>query len=111
VLVESVLTVSSRSEVLSWLSLPLCVGPWIWVTVPPYTRSVRPTPEAVSAPATESPLALDVSDGNGNVLPAGSAGLQSAGRPPPPVAHRSTLSVASTVARKSYASWPPSLKS
>ena len=101
--------VTTKSAVLLPVVGPECTGPPAGVMlsiVPPYIVRLRETPPAASAPATVRLLApgtANGSDGNAWTLGAGKDGHNDE-TPPPPLAHRSTVSVALYVARKSYAS-------
>ena len=97
---------TTKSPVLLAVVEPACTGPVMFVFVPPYIVRLRDNPLAASAPETIRLLApgtANGSDGNAKVLGAGSDG-HSDETAPPPLAHRSTVSVALYVARKSYAS-------
>ena len=90
---------------------PAWVGPWMLVIVPPQMVSRRGAPEYVWAPLTVSPLARKPSDGNAKLDDPGMDGHIDEIAPPAPAQILPAAFVTFQVARKSYALWPPAVKS
>lgn len=81
------------------------------VMVPPQMVSRRGEPEYASAPLTRSPLARKPSDGNAKLDDPGMEGHIEEIAPPEAAQILPAAFVTFQVARKSYALWPPAVKS
>ncbi len=92
---------TKKSAVLLPFGEPLCSGPLMDAIVPPQIVSRRGAPEYCSAPLTDSPLALYLSDGNAALDEDGSPGHMDEIAPPLPAQMRSLAFVTFQVARKS----------
>src|SRR5262245_3005896 len=110
-----VVNVSVMSALLLLLVGPAWLGTVRLSIVPPYMVRSRLTPAWDSAPATIRPGLVGEPGANGSLL---NAEVFAAGRlghsddtAPPPEAHRFGFSESFHVARKSYARWPPAVKS
>lgn len=91
-----VVKLTTKSAVLLPVVGPEWTGPTMLSIVPPNIVRLRETPPAASAPATVRLLApgtANVSDGKAITFGAGKDGHNDE-TPPPPLAHRSTVSVA-----------------
>ena len=90
---------------------PAWTGPLMEVMVPPQIVSRRGAPEYASAPWTDSPLALEPSDGKPKLDGAARPGHIEEIAPPLRAQILPLALVTFHVARKSYALWPPAVKS
>src|SRR3954469_8610072 len=110
-----VVNVTVMSALLLLLVGPEWVGTLRLSIVPPYSVRLRLIPAKVSAPATVLPALVGAPGAKGSLL---NVAVFAEGRlghsdetAPPPEPHRFGLSVSFHVARKSYARWPPAVKS
>src|SRR5689334_14897256 len=99
------------SAVLLPLTFPACAGRLIDVIVPPQIVRRRGAPEYFSAPETDRPFALNVSDGMAALDEAGRLGHIDEIAPPLGVHALPAAFVTFHVARKSYALCPLAVKS
>ena len=99
------------SAVLLPLMFPACAGRLIDVIVPPQIVRRRGAPEYFSAPDTDRPFALKVSDGIAALDEAGRLGHIDEMAPPLGMHAFPEALVTFQVARKSYALCPPAVKS
>ena len=99
------------SAVLLPLMFPACAGRPIDVIVPPQIVRRRGAPEYFSAPDTDRPFALKLSDGIAALDEAGRLGHIDEMAPPLGMHDLSGALVTFQVARKSYALCPPAVKS